>query len=299
MSLQLAVMQFLNGLSSGMVIFLVAAGLSLIFGTLRVLNLAHASFYMLGAYFSYWLGQVVFVNLTMNFWLALLVGPMCVAIIGGLIEVFIIRRIYDQDFMLQFILTFGLSLIIADMVKFLWGIQVLSVPIPEPFTGSIPILGAYLLKFHVFLYIAGIGIFLGLLFLINRTKLGKLIRMVTYNREIASSLGVNVPSVYTGVFMLGSWLAGFGGAASAPLTSITLGMDHLVLIQCFIVVVIGGMGSISGAFLGSIILGLLNAFGILWLPQMALVFGFLLMAIILIIRPYGLMGEPMKAEEKF
>ena len=223
---------------------------------------------------------------------------MCVAIIGGLIEVFIIRRIYDQDFMLQFILTFGLSLIIADMVRFLWGIQVHNVPFPEPFTGSIPILGVYLLKFHVFMYIAGIGIFLGLLFLINKTKLGKLIRMVTYNRETASSLGVNVPRVYTGVFMLGSWLAGFGGVASSPLTSITLGMDHLVLIQCFIVVVIGGMGSLSGAFLGSIILGLLNAFGILWLPQMALVFGFLLMAIILIIRPYGLMGEPMEAEEK-
>lgn len=299
MGLPLIIMQTLNGISSGMVMFLVAVGLSIIFGTLRVLNMAHAAIYMLGAYFCYWLTQVVMVGLGMNFWLALLIGPICVAIIGGLIEVIVIRRIYAQDFMYQFILTFGVALIIADLIKLLWGIEVHYVPIPKPFDGAITFLGISLLNYHFFLYIAGVGVYIGLLLLINRTKLGQLVRTVTYNREIAGSLGVNVPKVYTGVFMLGSWLAGFAGVVAAPVSSISLGMDHIVLVQCFVVVVIGGMGSLSGAFLGSIILGLINAFGIIYLPQFALVFGFVLMVIVLIVRPYGLMGEPMEAQEKF
>lgn len=298
MSLQLFVMQFLNGLSSGMIIFLIAIGLSLIFGVLKILNLAHAAIYMLGAYLCYWLSIIVFVNVPGHFWLVLLLAPLGVALFGGLVERIIIRRIYGQNIMYQFILTFGLALIIGDLCKLLWGRDVHYIPIPWPFEGSVPILGANLLKYHLFLYIAGTVVFLGLQVLLHFTKLGKLIRAVTHNREMASSLGINVPLVYTGVFMLGAWLAGVGGVAAAPITSIMLGMDHLVLIQCFVVVVIGGMGSISGAFLGAIILGLLNSFGILYLPQLALVFAFVLMGIVLIVRPYGLMGEPMEAEEK-
>lgn len=298
MNLQLAVMQLLNGLGSGMIIFLVAIGLSIIFGTLKVLNLAHAAIYMLGAYLCFWLSQIILISFPGNFWLVIFLAPIGTGLIGAFIEIFVIRRIYGQDLMYQFILTFGLSLVIADLVKLCWGMEVHYVPIPWPFQGSVPILGAYLLKYQLFLYIAGISVFGGLLLLINYTKLGMLIRAVTYHREMANALGINVPKVYTGVFMLGSYLAGFGGVAAAPVTSITLGMDHIVLVQCFIVVVIGGMGSITGAFLGSIILGLLNSFGILYLPQLALVFGFILMAIILIARPYGLMGEPMEAEEK-
>lgn len=291
-------MQFLNGVSSGMIIFLISIGLSLIFGILKVLNLAHAAIYMLGAYLCYWLSMIVLANVPGHFWLVLFIAPLGAAIFGGLVEVILIRRIYGQDIMYQFILTFGLSLVIADLCKLLWGSDVHYIPIPWPFQGSIPLLGANLLKYHLFLYIAGTLVFLGLLVLLNLTKLGKLIRSVTYNREMANALGINVPMVYTGVFMLGSWLAGFGGVAAAPITSITLGMDLVVLIQCFIVVVIGGMGSLSGAFIGSIILGLLNSFGIIFLPQLALVFSFVLMAIVLIVRPYGLMGEPMEAEEK-
>jgi len=298
MNLQVAVMQCLNGLSSGMVIFLVSVGLSLIFGTLRVLNLAHAAIYMFGAYLCFWVSQMLLAAMPGCFWIALFVAPILTALFGGLLEHVIIRKVYGQNLMYQFILTFGISLVIADLVRLLWGINVYYVPIPWPFTGSVPVLGAYLLKYHLFLYLAGFSVFTGLLLLLNRTRLGMLIRAVTYSREMASALGVDVPKTYTGVFMLGAFLAGFGGVAAAPVTSITLGMDHIVLIQCFIVVVIGGMGSISGAFLGSIILGLLNSFGILYLPQLALVFGFALMAVILILRPYGLMGEPMEAEEK-
>lgn len=298
MNLQVAVMQTLNGLGSGMVIFLVSVGLSLIFGTLRVLNLAHAALYMFGAYLCFWVSQILLAAIPGSFWIALIVAPVLTALFGGLLEHLIIRKVYGQDLMYQFILTFGISLIIADLVRLLWGMEVHYVPIPWPFRGSVPILGAFLLKYQLFLYIAGFLIYIGLQILLKRTKLGMLIRAVTYSREMASAIGVNVPKTYTGVFMLGAFLAGFGGVAAAPVTSITLGMDHIVLIQCFIVVVIGGMGSISGAFLGSIILGLLNSFGILYLPQLALVFGFALMAVILILRPYGLMGEPMEAEEK-
>ena len=298
MNLQLFIMQILNGVSSGMVMFLVAVGLSIIFGTLRVLNLAHAAIYMVGAYFCYWLSQVVLVNLACSFWLSLIIAPICAALVGGLIEVIVIRRIYNQDFMYQFILTFGVALILSDLVKLVWGIDAYFVSIPAPFEGAISFMGVSLLNYHLFIYLAGVAIYIALVLLINRTKLGQLIRTVTYNREIAASLGIRVPWVYTGVFMLGAWLAGFAGVVAAPLNSISLGMDQIVLTQCFVVVVIGGMGSLSGAFLGAIILGLLNSFGIIFLPQFAIVFGFVLMAIVLIVRPYGLMGEPMEAQEK-
>jgi branched-subunit amino acid ABC-type transport system permease component len=299
MNLQLAFMQLLNGLGSGMIIFLVAVGLSIIFGTLKVLNLAHAAFYMLGAYLCYWVSHTVLSNISGNFWITLLLAPIITAIFGGALERLIIRRIYGLNIMYQFILTFGISLVIADSVKFLWGREVKNMAIPYPFDGSIFVMGANLLKYQLFLYIMGVSIYIGLLLLLHKTKLGKLIRAVTHNQEMASALGINVPSVYTGIFMLGSWLAGIAGIVAAPVTSITLGMDHVVLIQCFVVVVIGGMGSLSGAFLGSIIMGLINSFGIIFLPELALVFAFLLMAIILIIRPFGLMGESEEAKEKF
>lgn len=298
MNLQLAMMQLLNGISSGMIIFLVAVGLSIIFGTLKVLNLAHAAFYMLGAYLCYWISRTFLADISANFWITLLVAPLITAILGGIIERTVIRRIYGLNIMYQFILTFGISLLIGDLVKLLWGREVKNIPFPPLFDGSISIFGAYLLKYHIFLYITGVSIFFFLLIIIHKTKLGKLIRAVTHNREMASALGINVERIYTGVFMLGSWLAGIAGVVAAPVTSITLGMDHVVLIQCFVVVVIGGMGSLPGAFLGAIILGLINSFGILYLPELALVFAFLLMAIVLIFRPFGLMGESMEVKEK-
>jgi branched-subunit amino acid ABC-type transport system permease component len=298
MNVQLFVMQILNGLSSGMIIFLIAVGLSIIFGALKVLNLAHAAINMLGAYLCYWLSIFVLAKVPGHFWLVLFIAPLATALFGGLIEVFLIRRIYGQNIMYQFILTFGLALIVGDLCKLLWGREVRYIPIPWPFEGSVPILGAHLIRYQLILYLAGVLVLVGLVFLFNRTKLGSFIRAVTYNRDVANALGVNVPFVYTSVFMLGCWLAAFGGVISAPLSVITLGMDHTVLVQCFIVVVIGGMGSIFGAFIGSIILGLMNSFGIIFLPELALVFSFMLMAIILIVRPYGLMGEPMEAEEE-
>jgi branched-chain amino acid transport system permease protein len=290
MSLQAVLMQLLSGLSSGMLIYLIAVGLSLIFGTLRVLNLAHGALYMLGAYLCVWLTSS-FQQIPGMFWWAIILGPFLVALFGGLVEVVLLRRIYGWHFMYEFILTFGLILIISDLVKLLWGGGFHSIKYPWPLADTIKVAGGTFPLYNLFLVGMGLFIFCGLRALLHYTRLGKVIRGVTYNREIMSALGENVPAVYLVVFMLGCWLGGLGGALATPLVTVTLGMDMTVIIQCFIVVVIGGLGSLTGAFIGALILGLLDAFGIMVLSQLAIAFGFILMAIVLIVRPYGLMGK--------
>lgn len=290
MSLRALLMQLLSGLSGGMLIYLIAVGLSLIFGTLRVLNLAHGAVYMLGAYLCVWLTASL-KPIPGMFWWAVVLGPFLVALFGGLVEIVLLRRIYRWHFMYQFILTFALILIISDSVKLLWGGGFRSITYPWPLNGTIKVAGGTFPLYNLFLAAVGVSIFFGLRALLHFTRLGKVIRGVTYNREIMSALGENVPAVYTEVFMLGCWLGGLGGALATPLVTVSLGMDMTVIIQCFIVVVIGGLGSLTGAFIGSLILGLLDAFGIMVLPQLAIAFGFILMAVILIVRPYGLMGK--------
>lgn len=291
MSLQAILMQLLSGLSGGMLIYLIAVGLSLIFGTLRVLNLAHGAIYMLGAYLCVWLTSSFGHIVPGMFWWTLLLGPLLVALFGGLVEVLLLRRIYGWHFMYQFILTFALILIISDIVRLLWGSGFYSITYPWPLAGTVKMAGGTFPLYNLFLVAMGVLIFAGLRALLTYTRLGKVIRGVTYNREIMNALGENVPAVYTMVFMLGCWLGGLAGALSTPLVTVTLGMDMTVIIQCFIVVVIGGLGSLPGAFIGAIILGLLEAFGIMFIPQLAIAFGFILMAVVLIIRPYGLMGK--------
>ncbi len=290
MNLQALLMQLLSGLSSGMLIYLIAVGLSLIFGTLKVFNLAHGAIYMLGAYLCVWLTSS-FEQIPGMFWWAVILGPFLVALFGGLVEVVLLRRIYGWHFMYEFILTFGLILIISDLVKILWGGGFHSITYPWPLNGTVKVAAGTFPLYNLFLVAVGVSIFFGLRALLRYTRLGKVIRGVTYNREIMSALGENVPAVYTVVFMLGCWLGGLGGALATPLVAVTLGMDTTVIIQCFIVVVIGGLGSLTGAFIGALILGLLDAFGIMVLPQLTIAFGFILMAVILIVRPYGLMGR--------
>jgi branched-chain amino acid transport system permease protein len=291
MTFQGFIIQILSGLSTGMVIFLIAAGLSLIFGTLRILNLAHGALYMLGAYLAYWISSVV-VQTSGSFWWALILAPVGVALFGGLVEVLLLRRIYDREHLDQYLLTFALVLVVGDLCKLAWGVEFLLVSTPWPFNGSVMVMGMPFPSYNVFLIFCGPLIFVGLWALIRYTRLGKVIRAMTYNREMANALGTNVPLAYTVVFMLGCWLAGLGGALVLPTSSAMPGMDMLVLIECFIIVVIGGLGSLPGAFLGSLIFGLVTAFGILVAPRLAVAFGFILMIIILIIRPWGLMGKP-------
>ncbi len=290
MSIQTFLMQLLSGLSGGMLIYLIAVGLSLIFGTLRVLNLAHGALYMLGAYLCVWLTSSL-QQIPGMFWIAVIVGPLIVALFGGLMEVVLLRRIYGWHFMYEFILTFALILVVSDLTKILWGGGFHSVKYPYPLAGTVKVAGGTFPLYNLFLAVMGLCVFFGLRGLLHYTRLGKVIRGVTFNREIMNALGENVPAVYTVVFMLGCWLGGLGGALATPLVTVTLGMDMTVIIQCFIVVVIGGLGSLTGAFIGALILGLLESFGIVVLPQLAIAFGFILMAFILIVRPYGLMGK--------
>ena len=291
MNLQGLVIQLLSGMSVGMVIFLIAVGLSLIFGTLQVLNLAHASIYMLGAYLCFWISSMLS-QVSGSFWWSLLMAPLLVAMFGGFLEVLLLRRIYGREMLDQFLLTFALILIIGDLCKLAWGVEYHTVDTPWPLDKAIIFGGLVFPRYNIFLILSGPLIYVGLWSLIRYTRLGSVVRAVTYNREMANALGVNVPLVYTGVFMLGCWLAGLGGALVAPMSSVMPGMDMVVLIDCFIIVVIGGLGSISGAFLGSMIFGLVTAFGILVAPRLAIAFGFILMIVVLIIRPWGLMGKP-------
>jgi len=291
MTLQGLIIQLLSGISTGMVIFLIAVGLSLVFGTLQVLNLAHGSLYMLGAYLCYWVSATLS-QASGSYWWALLFAPVIVALFGGLMEVLLLRRIYNREVLDQYLLTFALILIIGDLCKLAWGVDFLLVPMPWPLNGPIIFMGMVFPRYNIFLILCGPVVFVGLWALIRYTKLGRIIRAMTYNREMANALGTNVPLMYTVVFMLGCWLAGLGGALVVPMASAMPGMDMVILIECFIIVVIGGLGSLSGAFLGSLIFGLVNAFGILIVPRLAIAFGFILMIIVLIIRPWGLMGKP-------
>ena len=291
MTFQGLIIQILSGLSTGMVIFLIAVGLSLVFGTLRILNLAHGALYMLGAYMCYWISSVV-VQVSGSFWYALLLAPLGVALFGGLVEVLLLRRIYDREHLDQYLLTFALVLVVGDLCKLAWGVEFLLVSAPWPLNGPVFVVGMPFPSYNVFLILCGPLVFAGLWALIRYTRLGKVIRAMTYNREMANALGTNVPLMYTVVFMLGCWLAGLGGALVVPTSSAMPGMDMVVLIECFIIIVVGGLGSLPGAFLGSLIFGLVNAFGILVAPRLAVAFGFILMIIVLIIRPWGLMGKP-------
>ena len=283
--------QTLSGISVGMVLFLIAAGLSIIFGTLKVLNLAHGSIYMLGGFLCYGFTSA-FASVPGVFWWTLLAAPLIVALAGGLIEIFLLRRIYAQEMLYQYILTFGLILIIGETCKFIWGVGYHTVGTPWPFDGKVSLWGLSFPVYNLFLIGCGFAVFIGLATLMRYTGLGRIIRAVTYHREMASALGINVPKVYTGVFMLGCWLGGLAGTLMPPMSVVALGSDMAVIIECFIIVVIGGLGSLPGAFIGAIILGLVTAFGIYIIPKLAVAFAFMLMIFILIIRPWGLMGKP-------
>lgn len=293
MSYEGIIIQFLSGMSVGMVIFLIAVGLSLIFGTLRILNMAHAVFYMLGAYLCFWITSK-FADMPGGFWIALILASFGVAALGGIVEALVIRPIYARETLYQFLVTFGLILMFADIIKFTWGVDYHSVWTPWPLEGSIIILRMPFPTYNLFLIVLGPLVFCGLWSILYKTRLGRTIRAVIYNREMAGALGVNVSLVYTSVFILGCWLSGLGGALMTPIVTVGPGMDMGVLIECFIIVVIGGLGSLPGAFLGSIIFGLVNAFGILIVPRLAIAISFILMIVVLIIRPWGLLGRPEK-----
>jgi branched-chain amino acid transport system permease protein len=288
--MDLVLPQLLTGLAYASTLFLVAAGLTIIFGVTRVVNFAHGSLYMLGAYLAYTItGELP--RTPAAFFGGLLLAALAVALVGALIEVAILRRIYAAPEIFQLLATFGVVLVVQDLVLWLWGPEDLFAPRAPGLAGAVQVGGAYLPQYALFLLAAGPAVYALLWLLFHRTHWGVSVRAATQDGEMAEALGVDRRRLATVVFALGAFLAGLGGALQIPRESVTLQMDLAVIVEAFVVVVVGGLGSITGAMLASILIGLLHAFGIWLLPQSTLVLAFVAMAAVLVIRPYGLLGR--------
>jgi branched-chain amino acid transport system permease protein len=276
--------QVLNGLQYGLLLFLVASGLTLIFGIMGVINLAHGSFYMIGAYFAWSLASY-FGNLLT----AILVGIVLSVLLGLALERLLIRHFYGRDHLYQVLLTYGLILIFEQLRSLIWGDEVQGVKVPELFNYSIPLTDT--LSYPVYRLVisaACVTIALGLHWLIRRTRLGMMIRAGAHNREMTEAMGINVRMLFAVVFSLGVALAALAGMLASPVSSVYPNMGSQVLIICFVVVVIGGIGSVKGALVGALLIGLADTFGQVYLPQLAGMVVYLLMAAVLVFRPEGL-----------
>ena len=280
-------LQFLNGLAGASSLFLVAAGLSLIFGVSRIVNFAHGSLYMLGMYAAVWLAARI------GFWAAVPVAALAVAALGACIELILLRRIYKAPELLQLLATFALVLMARDFALWAWGPEDLLGPRAPGLAGAVDIVGRGFPQYELFLIVVGPLVFAALHLVLTKTRWGVLVRAATQDREMASALGVNQRWLFTGVFTLGSALAGLGGALAIPREPASLGIDLAVISDAFVVVVVGGLGSIPGAFVAALLIGVIKAFCIgFGYSKLTLVVEFLVMAIVLALRPWGLLGRP-------
>ena len=276
--------QLLNAVQYGLLLFLLASGLTLIFGIMGVINLAHGSFYMVGAYLAYSLARAIG-----SLWLAIPIGIIIAFAIGLLLETTIIRRLYKRDHLYQVLLTFGLILVFEELRSILFGNDVHGVAVPALLNFSIPLTET--LSYPIYrLFVTGVCLAIAavMYFVIQKTRVGMMIRAGNSNREMAASLGVNIPLLFALVFAMGMALAAFAGAIAAPITSVAPGMGNHILIICFVVVVIGGIGSINGAMIASLLIGLADTLGKVLAPEYSGVAIYLLMAAILLWRPQGL-----------
>jgi branched-chain amino acid transport system permease protein len=287
-TLDFVFIQVLNGVAYGLLIFLLAAGLTLIFGMMDVINLAHGSFYMVGAYVG-----LSMVRITHNFWLALIVAPIVVAILGLFVESGLLRPLYGRIQLDQVILTFGLAYMVADIVKWIWGADIQSIDPPGGLDGPADFLGTVYPSYRLF--VIGVGILIAILLWVlqQRTRIGSIIRAGVADKEMVGGLGVNVGVVFTGVFMFGAALAAFSGVVAGPILGLYQGMDSDTLIIALIVVVVGGLGTLTGAFWGGLLIGLADTFGKVLIPEFALFLTFAVMAVVLLARPSGLFGRKL------
>ncbi len=291
MSFSLIVIQLLSGLAHAMVLFLIAAGLSLIFGVTRIVNFAHGSFYMLAAYLAYALTATLPLG-PAAFYVAVPLAAAAAALVGLVVEVGLLRRVYRAPELYQLLLTFALVFVVADLVRLVWGTENKTGPAAPGLAGSVPILGQLFPTYELALIALGPLVAGGLWWLFFRTRWGILIRAATQDREMVAALGVNQARLFTSVFVLGSFLAGLGGALQVPRQALTNVMDTAIITEAFVVVVVGGMGSVPGALLAAILIGVIDAFGVLVLPKASLVMVFVVMAVVLVVRPWGLLGRP-------
>ena len=281
------VTQMGTGLIVGSLLFLVAAGLTLIFGVLGVVNFAHGSFYMLGAYLA-----LTAYKLTGNFAIAVLAAGIGVGLFGFIFERLLMRRVYKADVLMQLLVCYALVLIMDDVVKIVWGAEFLSMGMPEAFQAPPFFLaGGVVPVFYVYLIAAAMLIALALWVILTFSRIGKIIRAAAQNPTMTSALGINTSLIYAAVFAFGGVLAGLAGGLAAPVRSMSPGMGFSILIESFIVTVIGGMGSVSGALVGALLIGLIRSFGTIGFPLFVEGLMFLAMVLILILRPNGLLGK--------
>lgn len=290
------IVQFLTGLSSASALFLVASGLSIIFGVTRVVNFSHGSFYMVGAYLSWTLVEYMG-GTTIGFWSAMALSAVGVGVLGAVMEMTVLRRVYKSPELFQLVATFGVILVIQDLALLVWGPEDRVGQRAPGLSGSVDIMGAAMPLYDLFLIGLSPVVLLLLWLLFSKTRWGILVRAATEDREIVASLGVNQTWLFTGTFFLGSMLAGLGGAAQLPKGGADLLMDFGILAEVFAVVVVGGMGSIPGAFLAAFLIAELSSFGVLIFPQSTLVTLFVVMAVVLMVRPWGLLGKPESLDE--
>ena len=280
--------QVLNSISLGMNLFIIAAGLSLIFGVLRVINFAHGAFYMFGAYIMFTVAQ----EAELGFVTGVAAAAAGLGVIALVVERGLFRWLYDKEHLMQLLLTFAIVLLMGDLAKILWGTDQLSVSYPPNLSGATDLGVTFYPTYRLMLAMIGPLIFLGLWLLIERTRWGRLTRAATQDMEMLSALGINVPMIYVTIFLIGSALAGVGGALAAPINSPTPGMDATIIVECFVIVIIGGLGSLWGSFVGALIYGFVFNFGSVIVPNWQDVFAFLLLMAVLLVRPWGLYGKP-------
>ena len=281
------VQQILVGLSRTTILFIVSSGLSLVLGVLRIPNLAHGSFYMIGAFLTYSVASAI--GGPQGFWAALVVGPVCVGLIAFFMERGLFCRLYDREHLMLLLFTFSFTLVFGDLVKLIWGSDYRSLSVPEFLQGILSLGPLSLPKYNVFLLILGPLVATGLWLLTQKTRIGKIARAAAVDRDMVNAVGINVSLIFSAVFVIGCFLAGLGGALVAPTQNITGGMDHSIIMEAFLIVIIGGLGNIWGALLGALIFGLTHSIGILIFPQFAIVLPYIAVVTILVFRPKGLL----------
>jgi branched-chain amino acid transport system permease protein len=283
--------QALAGVSNGMLLFLISAGLSLIFGVLRIINFAHGALFMMGAFVA--VSLMALAPESAGGFVAALIGATAgIAVLGAAVESGLLRRVYRAPHEFQLLLTFALVFILGDVAKLIWGRDDHTSAVPSMLAGSTQALGLTFPTYRLFLIVVGVAVAIGLWFVLHKTRWGIFIRAATMDRDMLSALGVNTRRLFTTVFALGAALAGLGGALAAPVMAVGPGLHVQVIIDAFVVVVIGGMGSVMGALVASLLVGIVNAFGVLAFPGLAVVLTFAVMAFVLIVRPWGLFGTP-------
>jgi branched-chain amino acid transport system permease protein len=285
MTVKIAFKQLLNGLTLGFMYVIIASGLSLIFGLMEVINFAHGALYMLGAYFG-----LTFFKLTGNFWLSLLVAPLIVGVVGMMLEYSTFRPLYGRTPLYHILLTFGLVLIIGNATELVWGKAYHIFPRPPGFAGIVGLFGFTYPSYRLFVLVVGVAISVFFWIMLKKTRFGLIIRAGTHNREITSAFGIDISRYFTIIFGFGVAIAGAAGVLMAPILSVHPHMGDGIIITAFIVVVVGGLGSLSGAALAGILIGVLESFSAILFPAFTGAMMYMVMVAVLLVRPQGLLG---------